>query len=105
MAPSCSGVLVSTSAPWFSIRLTTSLSLSTWFNALLIWSTTALGVLPGANRAYHCCTSTPSTPASFSVGTSGSRAERFGPATASALSLPPFTCGSAVNRLGNMNWV
>ena len=50
-------------------------------------------------------TSTPSTPASFTVGTSGIRAERLGPATASARSLPDLTCGNAVKRLGNMNCV
>src|SRR5206468_6037113 len=102
-APNCSGVLVSTSAPWSSMRLMISLSASTWFSDLLSWSMIGFGVLAGAKKPYHCCTSTPSMPASFSVGTSGSSAERLGPAIAKARSLPDFTCGSAVNKLGNMN--
>ena len=41
-------------------------------------------------------------PASIIVGTSGASGERFGLVTASAFSLPAFTCGSAVVIVSNM---
>ena len=68
-----------------------------------IASFTHLGHVCGSGSLLVVHASTPfqnvdsaGTPCSVSVGTSGSVAERFGPATASARSLPDCTCGSAL---------
>src|SRR5918992_1668546 len=68
-------------------------------------STTRPGVPAGANRPYHWVTSTPATPASCKVGTSGSAAALLGPAIASAWSLPVRIQGCAVSKLENISWV
>ena len=49
--------------------------------------------------------SKPGTPASAIVGRSGASFERCAVVTASARSLPAFTCGMALARLSNMNCV
>ena len=47
--------------------------------------------------------STPFTPSSAKVGTSGSEGLRRAPAIASALSLPAWICGAATDRIGVPN--
>jgi hypothetical protein len=50
----------------------------------------------GAKRPIQLITSKPGNPASATVGSSGAAADRVLPITASARSLPAFTCGSTV---------
>ena len=63
---------------------------------------TGCGVLAGARRASHWVNWKSFTPASCSVGTSGSSAERTRSVTASARSAPDFTCGNAADSVGKL---
>src|SRR5213592_3662151 len=56
-------------------------------------------------RPYQVDISTPGTPASASVGTSGSSAERFGVITASALTLPPLMKLMADEVVSKSGWI
>ncbi|MCY1222760.1 hypothetical protein D9M69_392540 [compost metagenome] len=49
----------------------------------------------------HVSDSKPGSPDSLAVGISGASGERFALVTASALSLPSFTCGSPETMLSN----
>src|SRR5262249_19712804 len=62
-----------------------------------ILSSTASGVLAGANRPCQLVPTT-SMPCSLSVGTSGNDFPRFSPVTASALRLPALICPTAGGR-------
>src|SRR6185436_3931156 len=53
----------------------------------------ACGVLAGASIPHQAMTSSPGTPASVTVGTSGVAAESTGPQVASEHRRPDFTCG------------
>src|SRR4029079_16657318 len=63
---------------------------------------TAVGVLAGTNSAYQPDTSKPGTPASDTVGTSGSSTERFDEVTASARNWPPLMSGITAPVLLNI---
>ena len=64
--------------------------------------TTAGGVPAGAARPNHADTSNPARPWLASGGTSGSDESGFSEVTPSALSLPAFTCASAVGALAKV---
>ena len=67
---------------------------------------TAVGVRAGANMPYQPPSSTtPSTPASAMVGTSGSAAQRFPPAKAIGRSLPARMCGIESGGVTNIIWM
>src|SRR5260221_892185 len=66
--------------------------------------TPSRGVAAGASRPNHSGTSTPSTPASFIVGTSGRSSVRFAPATASARRRPERTCWRIATVLEKLSW-
>jgi hypothetical protein len=55
--------------------------------------TMAAGVPARTKMPLHSCTSTPVTPLSAIVGTSGRSSSRLSAVTASARTTPPFTCG------------
>ena len=56
------------------------------------------GVPAGASSPYQVPDSTPESPASAIVGTSGSAAARAGAATARALRAPARACGSSTGK-------
>ena len=62
-------------------------------------ATTLAGVPAGTAKPSHTATTKSATPASFMVGTSGSRGERFLAVKASAFSLPALIWGSTVGAL------
>src|SRR5687767_9772183 len=64
--------------------------------------TMSLGVPAGACIEYQAFVSYCGRPASAKVGTSGYSGERFGAESASALSLPPRTCGMAEAAVSSM---
>ncbi len=59
-------------------------------------SSTGAGVRAGAARPNHASKVASDSPCSASVRTSGKAGERPAPSTASARSLPAFTCGARV---------
>jgi hypothetical protein len=63
---------------------------------------TSRGVAAGASTPYQTTTSTPFTPDSLSVGTSGICAARFVPAFASARSRFDFTCDEIAGMLAKV---
>lgn len=60
------------------------------------------GVPAGTYSIVHVNTSKPERPSSATVGTSGSDGRRVAVVTASARSLPAFTCGDALTTLSIM---
>ena len=60
------------------------------------------GVPPVANKPYQVVISTPGTPASARVGTSGNWDERAGDITARGLSLPDLMCGIDEDVVSNI---
>ena len=95
---SCSAVpeVALTTAPICVSRATVSGACSALFAAARSLSATAGGVLAGITSANQVMPRSFSAgwPSSFIVGTLGSSARRLGAITASALSLPDFTCCS-----------
>ena len=84
---------VTITAPSASSRLWKSASLSAVFSAVLILSSTALGVPLGAYMPCQIDTLKPFTPDSSSVGSLASEPpRRLGVETAKALTLPPSIC-------------
>ncbi len=67
--------------------------------------TLSRGRLAGPIRAYQLDTSKPLTPASSSVGTSGSSGQRCSSVTPSARNFPERTCGMTLGRLLNITWI
>src|SRR5688572_27321756 len=57
------------------------------------------GVAAGASTPYHVVNEYPGTPASATVGTSGTTDERFALVTASARTLPDLMCGTMFTGL------
>src|SRR5262249_6965211 len=88
------GVVVTTSAPWSVICLTTFGSRIACTNAELSLPMTASGVPAGATRPNQTSSAIPAKPASVIVGASGSTGRRCGDVTAMARTLPPCRNGS-----------
>src|SRR6266571_4149501 len=99
-----SGVLPTGSAPCSRRRLRVSGELAALITAAARVLTVSRGVAAGASRPNHSGTSTPSTPASFIVGSSGISSVRLAPATASARRRPDFTCGPTATGLMKDSW-
>src|SRR5438132_12099160 len=78
-----------------------SATLAPCWMALTMWR----GVLAGTNQPCQLDDSKPASPLSATVGTSGSAAERFAPATASARKVPAVTCGSVVAIGATATWI
>src|SRR6185436_7852156 len=98
-----SGVLPTGSAPCSTSRCFVSGERAARAVALPSVVTISRGAAAGARSAYHTGTSTPSTPASFKVGTSGMRSDRCGPATARARRRPLLTWPRMAGTLAKLN--
>ena len=97
-------MLLITSTPIASSRDRTSGTESALLISAFSRTTSSRGMPAGPNIAYQTLISKPGS-VSATVGTSGSRAERFASVTASSRSLPAFTCGSVWVPAENSTWV
>ena len=101
--PNSAGVLPPGMAPCESSRSFSAGAPSALADSCWTRLTISAGVPAGASRPNHELASKPLTgPASAIVGTSGKAALRSPLVTASAISLPALTCGSADGRLSNI---
>ena len=87
--------------PWPAIVARTSGSASTSFTTALRRARVAGGVAAGAKRPYQPAISTPGTPPSAKVGTSGTVGARAGAATATSLTRPSSDRVFAAPRVEN----
>src|SRR5262245_44269871 len=99
-AANSSGVEAFGTEPRLVMRSRTSGAASTFATSRDNWFTICGGVFAGANRPYHWSQSS-GTPASASVGTSGSDGTRALVLTASATRRPSFTMPSALQSGAN----
>ena len=79
-----------------------SLDLTAATISLFKRSLMARGVCAGATMPYHDPASNPGSPASATVGTLASAAERVAPVMAIARSLPLLACGNMATALENI---
>lgn len=93
-ASNCAGLLGANSAPRLLSRSFTSGSAITRVTSALMRSTMALGVPGYAAVAWAGLLAPKGTPASATVGRSGTAGERFSELTASARNRPCLTWGS-----------
>src|SRR5262249_52459019 len=87
-------MLVGSNPSWTSRSLISGMA-ATWSTTALSRSPIAVGVCAGTTKPVQTVDDRPGQPASDSVGTCGTAAERCGVVTASPLSLPEVTSGTA----------
>src|SRR6218665_456646 len=102
-SPKASGVFHAAAKPWASNLSFTSGSASAFFSSALRRAITSGGVPAGASRPFRAIAPEPGRPDSATVGSSGAAPERLALVTASALSLPAFTCGMAERMVSNIS--